>query len=394
MSLVGCVHCIFPPGILTPNVVVNMAAFMDAVPGGRLLRRMTENIYSSEDVLVLIATVLSLYNAVELLVLIFLKFKRRRGLYFWSISLASFGIIPYCIGWMLVQFGFSHAWVGMTIDSIGWILLVSGHSMVLYSRLHLVLQNRTILRGVLGMIIVNGVVWHTTITVLLFGSAYTTGDTKVVFNHVFFGVLEKVQMTVFCVQEFIISGLYIWKTIEILKTAFGSKRVFLLKLYSINVFIIIMNIALLAIEYKSLFLWEQGVKVITYSIKLKLEFAVFGQLVEFVQHRTGNTLNGLTSVNTGAFVELSGSRTKKDTKGRPMTGRGEAIHMENIKTNVKSTTAIGKNSSVPGTLHHDRSQIKVTTRIDVDSNGGSRESGDSDSTRHLYEGAIQEIARS
>jgi hypothetical protein len=201
-------------------------------------------------------------------------------------------------------------------------------------------------------------------------------------------------MTCFCVQEFIISGLYIWKTIEILKTAFGSKRVFLWKLYSINVFIVVMNIALLAIEYKSLFLWEQGVKVITYSVKLKLEFAVFGQLIEFVQHRTGNTLSDLTGANTGAFVELSGSRTKKDTKGRSMTSRGEAIHMENIKTNVTSTTATGKNSSVSGALDHGHSQIKVTTRVDVDSNRGSRESGDSDSTRHLYEGAIQEIARS
>ncbi|CAG9993974.1 unnamed protein product [Clonostachys byssicola] len=367
-----------------------MADSMD-VPGGRVLRRMTEDVYSPEDVLVLIATVLSLYNAIELLVLIFLKFKRRSGLYFWSLSLASFGIIPYCIGWMLIQFGFSHAWVGMIIDSIGWILLVSGHSVVLYSRLHLVLQNSIILRGVLGMIIVNAIVWHPTITVLLFGSAYATGDANVAFNHVF-GILEKVQMTFFCVQEFIISGLYIWKTIEILKTAFGSKRVFLWKLYSINVFIVVMNIALLAIEYKSLFLWEQGVKVITYSVKLKLEFAVFGQLVEFVQHRTGNTLSDLTGANTGAFVELSGSRTKKDTKSRSMTGRGEAIHMENIKTNVTSTTATGKNSSVLGTLDH--SQIKVTTRIDVDTNRGSRVSGDSDSTRHLYEGAIQEIARS
>lgn len=397
------------------------------VSGGRLLRRMTEDIYSSEDVLVLvsacllllsclswsaakthpkekcancplslaaqIATVLSMYNAIELLVLIFLNFKRRSGLYFWSISLASFGIIPYCIGWMLIQFRFSHAWVGMIIDSIGWVLLVSGHSVVLYSRLHLVLQNTTILRGVLGMIIVNGIVWHPAITVLLFGSAYATGDTNVVFNHVF-NILEKVQMTCFCVQEFIISGLYIWKTIEILKTAFGSKRVFLWKLYSINVFIVVMNIALLAIEYKSLFLWEQGVKVITYSVKLKLEFAVFGQLIEFVQHRTGNTLSDPTGVNTGAFVELSGSRTKKDTKARSMTGKGQAIHMEDIKTNVASTTATGNSFSVPGTLDHGHSQIKVTTRIDVDSNRGSRESGDSDSTRHLYEGAIQEIARS
>jgi hypothetical protein len=106
-----------------------------------------------------VCATLALCNAVELLTLIFMTFKRREGLYFWSILLASFGVLPYCVGWLIVYFDLTHDYVGMIIDSIGWVLLVSGQSMVLYSRLHLVVTDARILRGVLIMIISNGMVW-------------------------------------------------------------------------------------------------------------------------------------------------------------------------------------------------------------------------------------------
>ncbi|KAF5255839.1 hypothetical protein FOXYS1_13722, partial [Fusarium oxysporum] len=115
--------------------------------------------YSGESVLVIVCATLALCNAVELLTLIFMTFKRRKGLYFWSILLASFGVLPYCVGWLIVYFDLTHDYVGMIIDSIGWVLLVSGQSMVLYSRLHLVVTDARILRGVLIMIISNGIVW-------------------------------------------------------------------------------------------------------------------------------------------------------------------------------------------------------------------------------------------
>jgi hypothetical protein len=60
---------------------------------------------------------------------------------------------------MIVYFDFTHDYVGMIIDSVGWMLLISGQSMVLYSRLHLVVYDTRILRAVLWMITCNGVVW-------------------------------------------------------------------------------------------------------------------------------------------------------------------------------------------------------------------------------------------
>ncbi|KAL6411775.1 hypothetical protein AUP68_04152 [Ilyonectria robusta] len=277
----------------------------------------------------------------------------------------------------------------MIIDSIGWMLLVSGQSVVLYSRLHLILNDPKILRTVLWMIIANGVIWHTSITVLLFGSSYSPAQNRAGFNSVF-NILEKVQMTCFCLQEFTLSGLYIWKTWDILKTAFGSKRRFMWQLFAINILIVVMDIALLAIEYKSLFLWEQGVKVITYSIKLKLEFAVLGELIEFVQHRGGTGSGGQSDYNTAAFVELSGSRSQTgDRKMRSITTRPEAIHMEDVQPSTSVTTITLKASPHPS---REQDEIRVTTRIDVKSS--ILDHGDNNSTDQLYNSAIQEISRS
>ncbi|KAH8659744.1 hypothetical protein BGZ61DRAFT_565168 [Ilyonectria robusta] len=351
-----------------------------------------QSTYNPKDVMVIVCSTLALYNTFELLALIFMTFKRYRGLYFWSIFLASFGVIPYCVGWLIVHFELTHDWVGMIIDSIGWILLVSGQSVVLYSRLHLVLNDPKILRNVLWMIIVNGVIWHTSITVLLFGSSYSPAQNRAGFNSVF-NILEKVQMTCFCLQEFTLSSLYIWKTWDILKTAFGSKRRFMWQLFAINVLIVVMDIALLAIEYKSLYVWEQGVKVVTYSIKLKLEFAVLGELIEFVQHRGGTGCTGSggqSNHNTAVFVELSGSQSQTgDRKTRSTTIRPEAIHMEDIKPSTSVTITTSKASSYPS---REQDEIRVATRIDVESSVMGH--GDNNSTDQLYDSAIQEISRS
>lgn len=212
---------------------------------------------------------LALYNGCELLALIFATFKHRRGLYFWSILLAAFGVVPYTVGWLVEHFDLEVKYVGMAICSFGWVLLISGQSVVLYSRLHLVLSNVRIQRAVLWMIVVNGVTWHTSMTVLLFTTGLSPskdgGQTTPLYN-----TTEKIHMTFFCFQECVISGLYLWRTVDILKTSFGSKRKFMWHLFIINMLIVAMDIALLVIMYKNHYTLEVGVKLVVYSIKLKL----------------------------------------------------------------------------------------------------------------------------
>jgi hypothetical protein len=225
---------------------------------------------------------ISWYNALELIILIFVTFHRYEGLYFWSLVLcAALGVIPYSLGFLLKFFKLTAILpISITLLTFGWYFMVTGQSIVLYSRLHLVLPNQTTLRRVLCMIIVNAIVLHIPTTVLTVGSnfdhstrAFTQG----------YNIMEKIQMTGFCIQEFIISGLYIWETVKLLQMgAEQGKRKIMYQLLSINLIIIILDLALLAVEYADYYVIETTLKAAVYSIKLKLEFAVLGKLVHIV----------------------------------------------------------------------------------------------------------------
>jgi hypothetical protein len=118
--------------------------------------------------------------------------------------------------------------------------------------------------------------------------------------------INKVQMTAFCIQEFIISGLYVDKTVNVLKIAsHGRTRRTMWQLFIINVVIIALNIALLVVEYLNLRVYEQVFKGMVYSFKLKLEFAVLGKLVHIVRvlsNAVGDTADFMTDTRSPSDV--------------------------------------------------------------------------------------------
>jgi hypothetical protein len=121
-------------------------------------------IYDSNTLVVIICSALALYNALELTLLIFTTFHHYRGLYFWSLVLASGGIIPYVLGFLIEYFRLTYLALGIAIDTIGWTLMVTGQSVVLYSRLWLVFgaSHHRLLQAVKWMIIVDALVFHCT----------------------------------------------------------------------------------------------------------------------------------------------------------------------------------------------------------------------------------------
>ncbi|GIJ84322.1 hypothetical protein Asppvi_003162 [Aspergillus pseudoviridinutans] len=226
------------------------------------------------------------YNAIELVVLVFVTFSKYHGTYFWSLLISSsIGLLPYSIGFLLKFFQLTdQTWLSVTFITIGWWCMVTGQSIVLYSRLHLVVRNPRILRRVLTMILVDAVIFHVPTTVLTYGSnmagpaaaaAYIRG----------YNVMEKIQMTGFCLQELIISALYIWETIRMLRLdPDRGKRKIMYQLVAINLIIIVMDLGLLVVEYMNKYIMETMLKGVIYSIKLKLEFAVLGKLVYLVHN--------------------------------------------------------------------------------------------------------------
>jgi len=96
---------------------------------------------------------ISWYIAVELNVRLFLSGMRRRGLYFWSVLLCSWGVLIHPLAILLVNF---EVWKpnpgSITVIYLSWWILVIPQSFVLYSRLHLFIPPAR-LRWVLYLII-------------------------------------------------------------------------------------------------------------------------------------------------------------------------------------------------------------------------------------------------
>lgn len=260
---------------------------------------------------------ISWYNAIELIILIFSSFHQYKGLYFWSLLLsASIGIIPYSLGFFFKFFQFAESWLSVTLLTVGWYVMVTGHSLVLYSRLHLVLINQKILRLVLYMIIINAIVLHVPTTVLTYGSNVKDSTQAFIQGY---NIMEKIQMTGFCIQEFIISGLYILETKKLLNLNPGRRnRKIIHQLLSINLLIIIMDLSLLGIEYASYYAIETTLKGVTYSIKLKLEFAVLGKLIHFVNsHGESNGTNELPDFVSATHVTSNARTVSPAPRRRP-----------------------------------------------------------------------------
>lgn len=259
--------------------------------------------WKPESIMLVVVATVSLYNAVELLLLIGMRFRERKSLYFISLTVATIGVMPYFTGFLCEYFRATPYWVAMSLSTIGWVALITGQALVLYSRLGLILDNQRILKAVKWMIIVNAVTLHTTTTVLQFGKIYASGGSQ---HACLVGIyyFEKIQMTIFCIQEFIISGLYLWKTVALLKVIQkqGTRKV-MMELFVINIIIVAGDVALLVLEYSGHRVEERLFKGLVYSIKLKLEFAILSKLVGLVESSQRTLSNALAEVDT--FVDMS-----------------------------------------------------------------------------------------
>lgn len=170
---------------------------------------------------------------------------------------------------------------------VGWSATVTGQSLVLYSRLHLIDCDRRHLRVVLAIIITNGVIFHSLTAALGFGANSTSNPAPF---YKPYSITKKVQVTVFFVQEFGISLLYIWATICFFHNsalhAASARAKLLWHLIGVNVVVICMDITILGLEFANLYKAQTAYKAMSYSIKLKLEFSILNQLVNITREHS------------------------------------------------------------------------------------------------------------
>ncbi|KAK3639190.1 hypothetical protein LTR56_008781 [Elasticomyces elasticus] len=335
--------------------------------------------YTVTSVTVTIASALALYNALELVLLIATTFRR--------------------------------------FDTL-WPAMVTGQSLVLYSRLGVVLGPgyEKLLRTLKWVIIVDAVVNHGGTIILTFGSYYLSPTPEWIEAY---NIQHKIQRTCFTIQECVLSGLYIWRALHILRTSAavrGRRQTILLmwQLIAINLVILGLDIFVLVEEFAALVspIWrhpasdtadvlllqqhavKQAVKAMTYAIKLKLEFAVLGRLVEVTNGGSANTGPIMMEVKRGGLAEqkdpASGQRTSWSRHSLMAMGHGKANndiekcipnpHTESVATLVKND---GLNPEIVVQAPHDCSHLAVTN--DEQRRRRSRE-------EDLYSGMCRDLA--
>lgn len=283
---------------------------------------------------------LAVFNVIEINFWIFATFQRRVGLYFWSLLIASWGIPIHATGFLLKFFYLcDNEYVNVTLIVIGWYSMVTGQAMVLYSRLHLIVEKRRI-RWVLVMIITDFFLFHIPSTVLLYGS--NSGNPGPFLTP--FSICEKIQITAFSTQEFIISAIYIWEARKMLRSIANIKkeeaRSVMIHLILVNILMILMDVTLLGTEYANEYSIETTYKSTLYSIKLKLEFSILNRLRALVksQHQSTLSCETPTPAILPSFV--------REVRSAPCTGACAGINVSRSFEVTSSSPTLQEQTSM------------------------------------------------
>ncbi|CBY00644.1 hypothetical protein IAQ61_011557 [Plenodomus lingam] len=227
---------------------------------------------------------LAVWNAFEVFVSIFRRFRRYTGLYFYSLIAASVGIPLHALGYFLRFYDVSNSVPIQTLLVCGGgMLMITGQSIVLWSRLHLISPGRRD-RWLLWMIICACFIVQGGATVLFTAAAIPSSAQG--FLNVY-QIWEPFQVTWFAFQESLISCIYIYRTSVLIRSSAifrskDTKRIFN-HLMIVNAIIIAFDITIVSFQFANLFYLQTSWKTFVYAVKLRLEFDILQQLVDFTQ---------------------------------------------------------------------------------------------------------------
>ncbi|CAO2653265.1 Nn.00g026760.m01.CDS01 [Neocucurbitaria sp. VM-36] len=292
--------------------------------------------------LVIVFLALAVSHALEVLIKIFRRFRSYHGVYFYSLLAASIGIVIHAFGYFIRNYDISKsAPLEITLACGGGMLMITGQSIVLWSRLHLISPGKQD-RWLLWMIIADCIIVQGGATTLFAGSNSSNPAPwlKV------YAKWEIFQVTWFFVQECLISGLYIYRTFVLMRSSAAfrgpeAKRIFN-HLIVVNVVVIALDVTILAFQYAGLYEVQTSWKTFAYAIKLKLEFDILNQLVDFT--KAGFNANGRSGsrhvAGSGdnqrgtAHEGVGGSRFGTSTYARMDEDGVTALPLQNV---VKTT---------------------------------------------------------
>jgi hypothetical protein len=153
---------------------------------------------------------------------------------------------------------------------------------VLYSRLHLVTENRTLLRFIFWMIMFTAVVLCAPTVTLNFHQHLAHPEA---YTHAYI-IMDRIEMCIFTAQEIFISSIYLWEVHKTLKIILDAKaRKSMWQLIGMNILHLALDATLLTVGFLDYYAVQWTFKGFAYSIKLLIEFAILTQLVRVVKKR-------------------------------------------------------------------------------------------------------------
>ncbi|MCJ1267275.1 hypothetical protein MMC22_007160 [Lobaria immixta] len=227
---------------------------------------------------------ITFYLIVETNIEIFRAFQKRQGLYFWSLECGSLAILTNNVGIVLKYLASSETsriWpLNAFLLTIGWAIYSTAQSLVLYSRLHLVIRNQRIQRYVFLMIL-STIFTFIIPTLVAVWPAFNTSDHKM--SSVWsprLAIMDRYTQIGYTITESTISGLYIWSLLRLLrlKTNVRQRRVMLDLIY-VNVVVIAFDILEVVFVYTNQLGISHPIQSFSYILKLRLEFVVLNQLM-------------------------------------------------------------------------------------------------------------------
>jgi hypothetical protein len=228
-------------------------------------------------------------------------------------------------------------WILSTVlAEIGWVGMVSGFSVVLYSRLHLVVRSQRTLRLVLAMVITDAFLFHVPTVVFQFGLSNKSSHKKYL---PYMAPMERVQVLGFSIQEIIISAIYIFATLKMLKGSFNKKiRNTIAFLVLIQIIVILADVIVISLDYAEYFTLKAVLHSFVYAFKLQLEFVILNEFREVIA-KGGIAPRGLEALQVesnppsppSAPTRVSGKKWWRSTSAVEVTPVDVAGEMEQVR---------------------------------------------------------------
>lgn len=249
------------------------------------------------DVLVAAFSSVAIYNALEVYIWIWHMFKKKKGMYYWSMHSAALGIIIHTIFQVTSTYNKIPALPSTLFTILGYYMMNVSPLFVLYSRLHIMSLNFRRIRWIFFTIVgISSALIVPSIIITICAVCNVPGFLAAL--HIYLGI----QIASFTITELFLSGFFIWTSYQSLQPILAVKgkqgRKFMISIFVVYLIIVVLLISLLGflvLEYLRYYFISITLNPFICSVKLKFEFTIITLLQEFM-HSSPTDASGWSEV--------------------------------------------------------------------------------------------------